>query len=45
MTTQREAFRAFFTERARGVAAVTLLTGAIAVIGYVLAAVLTWVLP
>jgi hypothetical protein len=44
MTSQRDALRAFFHERFRGVAAITLLTGAIAVTGYVIAVLLVWVL-
>lgn len=44
MSRQRDALRAFFTERARGVAAITTLTLAVSAVGVVLSVVIVWLL-
>ena len=44
MTSQRDALRAFFSERIRGVTAITLLTAAVAAVGYGMSLLLVWLL-
>lgn len=44
MSSQRDALRAFFTERARGVAAITALALSISAVGFVFSLLIVWLL-
>ncbi|MEX2533479.1 MAG: hypothetical protein WD360_05905 [Nitriliruptoraceae bacterium] len=44
MKSQRDALRAFFTERARGVAAIIALAFAVSAVGLAMSALIVWLL-
>jgi len=44
MSSQRDALRAFFTERARGVAAVTALALVVSAVGFTVSLLIVWLL-